>query len=129
MLLPDRFDYIGPEDLTEYNVRRTVIMGDQDTPIGVKVTQPLATNPNLLREQKFNLQIVLQRRLLSLFLTTFLPTLLINTIGHMSNYFRKDFFEGQMAMNVTVMLVLTTLFIRKLLVGTDLKYFIRKLKL
>ena len=63
---------------------------------------------------------MLQRRLLSLFLTTFLPTLLINTIGHMSNYFRKDFFEGLMAMNVTVMLVLTTLFLREILLGIDL---------
>ena len=74
-----------------------------------------------------SVQIVLQRRLLSLFLTTFLPTLLINTIGHMSNYFRKDFFEGQMAMNVTVMLVLTTLFIRELLVGIILNYHNSKL--
>ena len=65
---------------------------------------------------------VLQRRLLSLFLTTFLPTLLINTIGHMSNYFRKDFFEGLMAMNVTVMLVLTTLFLREILLGIYLNY-------
>ena len=65
---------------------------------------------------------MLQRRLLSLFLTTFLPTLLINTIGHMSNYFRKDFFEGLMAMNVTVMLVLTTLFLREILLGIDLNY-------
>ena len=69
-----------------------------------------------------NVQIVLQRRLLSLFLTTFLPTLLINTIGHMSNYFRKDFFEGLMAMNVTVMLVLTTLFLREIMLGIDLNY-------
>ena len=37
----------------------------------------------------------------------------MNIIGHMSNYFREDFFEGLMAMNVTVMLVLTTLFLRK----------------
>ena len=58
-------------------------------------------------------QIVIQRRLLSLILTTFLPTILMNIIGHMSNYFKEDFFEGLMSMNVTVMLVLTTLFLRK----------------
>ena len=46
-------------------------------------------------------------------LTTFLPTILINVIGHMSNYFKKDYFEGIMSMNVTVMLVLTTLFLRE----------------
>ena len=50
---------------------------------------------------------------MSLILTTFLPTILMNIIGHMSNYFKEDFFEGLMAMNVTVMLVLTTLFLRK----------------
>ena len=64
------------------------------------------------RTSNITLQIVIQRRLLSRILNTFLPTILINIIGHMSNYFSKDFFEGVMAMNVTVMLVLTTLFVR-----------------
>ena len=50
---------------------------------------------------------------MSLILTTFLPTILMNIIGHTANYYREDFFEGIMAMNVTVMLVLTTLFLRK----------------
>ena len=50
---------------------------------------------------------------MSLILTTFLPTILMNIIGHMANYFKEDFFEGLMAMNMTVMLVLTTLFLRK----------------
>ena len=58
---------------------------------------------------------MIQRRLLSLILTTFLPTILMNIIGHMSNYYKENFFEGLMAMNVTVMLVLTTLFLRKVL--------------
>ena len=49
---------------------------------------------------------------MSLILTTFLPTILMNIIGHMSNFYREDFFEGLMAMNVTVMLVLSTLFLR-----------------
>ena len=56
---------------------------------------------------------MIQRRLFSLILTTFLPTILMNIIGHTSNLYREDFFEGLMAMNVTVMLVLTTLFLRK----------------
>ena len=64
------------------------------------------------RTSNVTLKIVIQRRLLSMTLTTFLPTILINIIGHMSNYFSKDFYEGVMAMNVTVMLVLTTLFVR-----------------
>ena len=42
MLVADQFEYIGPEDLTEYNVRRTEIRADQDqdqdTAIRVQVT-------------------------------------------------------------------------------------------
>ena len=57
------------------------------------------------------LQIVIQRRLLSLILTTFIPTIILNVIGHMSNYFKEFFFEGLMGLNVTVMLVLTTMFL------------------
>ena len=40
LLLPDKFDYIGPQDLTEYNVRRTEITRDQAGAIRVKVTPP-----------------------------------------------------------------------------------------
>ena len=58
-------------------------------------------------------KIVIRRRLLSLILTTFLQTVLLNIIGHMSNYFKEFFFEGLMSLNVTVMLVLTTLFLRQ----------------
>ena len=57
---------------------------------------------------------MIQRRLLSLILTTFLPTILMNIIGHMSNYYKEDFFPHLMGLNVTVMLVLTTLFLRKI---------------
>ena len=56
--------------------------------------------------------IVIQRKLLSIVLTTFIPTIILNIIGHMSNYFKEFFFEGLMSLNVTVMLVLTTMFLR-----------------
>ena len=41
MLLPDKFDYIGPQDLTEYNVRRTEIRGDKAAAVRVEVTLSL----------------------------------------------------------------------------------------
>ena len=44
-------------------------------------------------------------------LTTFIPTIILNIIGHMSNYFKEFYFEGLMGLNVTVMLVLTTMFL------------------
>ena len=60
----------------------------------------------------FFLEVTIQRRLLSIVLTTFLPTLIVNIVGHMSNYFKEFFFEGLISTNVTVLLVITTLFIR-----------------
>ena len=88
----ENFKYEGPPDLTEYSVKK----------IDMKVV-----DENLLR-----VEIMIQRRLLSLVLTAFVPTIILNIIGHMSNYFKEFFFEGLMSLNVTVMLVLTTMFLR-----------------
>ena len=65
-----------------------------------------------VKDDILRVEVIIRRRLLSLILTTFLPTVLLNIIGHMTNYFKEFFFEGLMSLNVTVMLVLTTLFLR-----------------
>ena len=91
-LSPDKFYYDGPMDLTEYSIKKLEMRTEKE---------------DILR-----VEVIIRRRLLSLILTTFLPTILLNIIGHMSNYFKEFFFEGLMSLNVTVMLVLTTLFLR-----------------
>ena len=62
-------------------------------------------------ESSVQVEILIRRRLLSIILTTFVPTLLLNIIGHVSNFFKKFFFEAIISLNVTVLLVLTTMFI------------------
>ena len=57
------------------------------------------------------MDIYLGRRLLSIILTVFAPTVILNIVGHSSNYFKEFFFEAVISLNVTVMLVLTTMFI------------------
>ena len=37
--------------------------------------------------------------------------MILNIVGHSSNYFKEFFFEAVISLNVTVMLVLTTMFI------------------
>ena len=44
-------------------------------------------------------------------LTTYLPTILILAIVYATNFFKPFFFEAVISLNVTVMLVLTTMFI------------------
>ena len=95
-ILTDEFLYEGPLDLTEFTVKKTEMRLENVT-----------YDSTLLR-----VEVRIQRRLLSLVLTAFIPTIILNTIGHMSNYFKEFFFEGLMSLNVTVMLVLTTMFLR-----------------
>ena len=51
------------------------------------------------------------RNLLTIILTTFVPTVLLNMISYSTNYFKAFFFEAIVTVNLTAMLVLTTLFI------------------
>ena len=39
-------------------------------------------------------EVLVRRRLLSILLTVFVPTLLLNLIGHTSNFFKKFFFRA-----------------------------------
>jgi len=91
-LLPSKFEYSGPMDLTQFTIKKIVMV-------------------EKLEEGSVAVEVTIQRRLLSIILTTFLPTLIVNIVGHMSNYFKEFFFEGLISTNVTVLLVITTLFI------------------
>ena len=93
-LIPGIQEYLGPKELTQYFVKESGIeaykrMGKK----GVRVS------------------ITLGRRLLGVFLTVYFPTVLLNLIGHSTNYFKAFFFEAVVTVNLTCMLVLTTMFI------------------
>ena len=86
---------LGPTELTQYFIRKTNSLKSR------------------MRsgQQSIIFKISLGRRLLGTFLTVFLPTVLLNVIGHSANYFKAFFFEATISVNLTVMLVLTTMFI------------------
>ena len=58
-----------------------------------------------------NMVIILKRRIINEILTTYLPTLLILIIVYATNFFKPFFFEAVVTVNLTALLVLTTLFI------------------
>ena len=60
---------------------------------------------------KIKVKVVLGRRLLGTILTVYIPTILVVIISHMTNYFKPFFFEAVVSVNLTVMLVLATMFI------------------
>ena len=56
------------------------------------------------------MEIVFKRRLTNELLTTYLPTSLLLGITYATTFFKPFFFEAALTVNLTVMLVITTLF-------------------
>lgn len=54
-------------------------------------------------------KIMFGRSLLGFFLTVCLPSILANLIGHMTNYFGEKKFDVAIGVNLTLLLVITTM--------------------
>ena len=95
-LLKDEFEYLGKKDLSVYFVRETRFV---------------ETNSTVNTTTDVRVEILLGRRLLSVITTVYTPTVLLNIIGHITHYFKPFFFESALSVNLTVMLVLTSMLI------------------
>ena len=58
--------------------------------------------------------IVMKRKIVSEVMTTYFPTLLLTAITFATTFFKSFFFEAALSVNLTTMLVMTTIFISKL---------------
>ena len=65
-------------------------------------------------EQLVILAIVLKRKVATELLTTYLPTILLLLITFVTIFFDKDLFGDAIAVNLTIMLVMTTIFTSKI---------------
>merc|ERR1712240_858850 len=57
---------------------------------------------------------VLKRKVTSELMTTYFPTLLLTAITFATPFFKPFFFEAALSVNLTTMLVMTTIFISKM---------------
>ena len=60
------------------------------------------------------MKMVLKRKIMSELLTTYFPTLLLTAITFATTFFKPFFFEAALSVNLTTMLVMTTIFISKM---------------
>ena len=88
----DILDYLGPQELSQYYVKEKSM-----------------TIANIYGYRGIRVYMVFGRRILSNFLTVYLPTILLNTMGHVTVYFEPFYFEAIITVNLTTMLVLTTM--------------------
>ena len=58
------------------------------------------------------MEIVFKRRLVNELLTTYLPSFLLLLISYATTFFKPFYFEAAVTVNLTLMLVTTTLFVR-----------------
>ena len=58
--------------------------------------------------------VVLKRKITSEMMTTFFPSLLLTVITFATTFFKPFFFEAALSVNLTTMLVMTTIFISKM---------------
>ena len=56
-------------------------------------------------------EITLGRELLGVLLNVFIPTLVLGIISYTTNFYKDDYFESVIAINLTTMLVIVTLFV------------------
>ena len=83
-LSPGLLKYLGPEELTQYYVKKYSM---EETSVE--------------NEKGLSISITFGRRLLGTILTVYLPTVLLNVIGHATNFFKPFFFEAVVTVNLT----------------------------
>ena len=66
------------------------------------------------RGNGLQVSIVMRRKVTSELMTTFFPTILLTTITFATTFFKPFFFEAALSVNLTTMLVMTTIFISKM---------------
>ena len=96
--------YLGPKDLTQYFIRDTS-MGLVEGGSVVVTVGSIGMELMAILLLKFVLQVILGRRLIGTVLTVYFPTIIMVIISHITNYFKSFFFEADVGVNLTVMLV------------------------
>ena len=65
-------------------------------------------------EQRVSVKIVFKRKIMSEMMTTYFPSALLMLITFATTFFKPFFFEAALSVNLTTMLVMTTIFISKM---------------
>merc|ERR1719219_1936394 len=94
-MMVDQIHYEGERFLTQYEVRE------------VRMVSVLNTK----KTQEIHVEITLGRQLLGVILNVIIPTFVLNMISYSTNFYKDSYFETVIAINLTTMLVMVTLFV------------------
>ena len=91
-LLPKDFVMKQPEDMTLFTITSSALVNAS------------------LPEKGIKMKITLRRKIMSEMMTTYFPSLLLMLITFATTFFKPYFFEAALTVNLTNMLVMTTIF-------------------
>jgi len=94
-LVPDQLELLSPKELSQYYIRNSQLV----------YYYPGSHNDGI------KMEIIFKRRLTNELMTTYLPSFFLLGICYATTYFKAFYFEANVTVNLTVMLVATTLFI------------------
>ena len=94
-LIPDQMILESERELTQYDITDEYLVwcDDKDPTAGVMMV------------------VHLKRRIMNELLTTYLPSILLMLITYATTFFKSIYFEAALTVNLTNMLVMTTIFI------------------
>ena len=95
-LFPSHLDMRQPLDMTLFRIVRYVLDNSTSSKKGIIMT------------------ITMKRKVLTEMMTTYFPSLLLMMITYATTFFKPFFFEAGLSVNLTTMLVMTTIFISKM---------------
>merc|ERR1712073_121703 len=86
----------------------------QDLPIFRMMAWNLRKETHSNGRTTLRMTMVLKRKITSELMTTYFPSLLLTAITFATTFFKSFFFEAALSVNLTTMLVMTTIFISKM---------------
>ena len=95
-LLPGNMTLKQSKDMTQFSIIECVLIN--------------ATEPN----NGLQMIIKIKRKIMSEMMTTYFPSFLLMMITYATTFFKPFFFEAALSVNLTTMLVMTTIFISKM---------------
>ena len=95
-LFPEGLNMIQPKDMTLFTITSSVLQRASNSSTGIQM------------------RITLKRKIMSEMMTTYFPSLLLMMITYATTFFKPFFFEAALSVNLTTMLVMTTIFISKM---------------
>ena len=96
ILIPSLLTMNQTLDMTLYVITKYVLENSTSAKGGLRMTMTM------------------QRKILSEMMTTYFPSLLLMMITYATTFFKPFFFEAALSVNLTTMLVMTTIFISKM---------------